>query len=485
MDGTDVARQVGADESAMAIHDNILGTLGNTPLVRLNKVTRGATAQFVAKVEFFNPGGSVKDRIGITIIEDAEQQGKLKPGGTVVEATSGNTGIGLAIAAAIKGYKCVFVLADKQSPEKIRQLKAFGARVLVTPTDVAPEDPRSYYSVANQIVAETPNSILANQYHNPVNPETHYRTTGPEIWNQTQGKVDVFVSGMGTGGTISGVGRYLKERNPKIQIVGADPVGSIIAEYIKTGKMGQAHPYKVEGIGEDFIPSIYDFSVIDDAVTVGDKESFLMARRLVREEGIFCGGSSGTAVVAALHYALDHKLGPDKLVVVMLPDSGTRNLGKIFDDEWMRENQFLDSADARVHNVLDLKARREVIAARCSSTVLETVNMMRAHDVSQLPVIDDEGQFAGLITEVSLLKYLLSAPGSDAASQTIHSLGVIDRDVATITPDMLLETVMSLFTTNQVAVVLEPEAGDSERHRVTGILTKIDLLTYLTTQHMG
>ncbi|MCC7206466.1 MAG: cystathionine beta-synthase [Anaerolineae bacterium] len=469
----------------MDIHDNILGALGNTPLVRLNRVTRGVAAQLVAKVEFFNPGGSVKDRIGPPIIEDAERQGKLKPGGTIVEATSGNTGIGLAIAAAIKGYKCVFVLADKQSPEKIRQLRAFGARVIVTPTDVAPEDPRSYYSVARQIVAETPNSILANQYHNPVNPETHYRTTGPEVWRQTGGKVDVFVTGMGTGGTITGVGRYLKERNPKIQIVGADPVGSILAQYIKTGQLGQAHPYKVEGIGEDFIPSNYDFSVIDDAITVGDKESFLMARRLVREEGIFCGGSSGTAVVAALRYALDHKLGPDKLVVVLLPDSGTRNLGKIFDDEWMRENRFLDSADARVHDILDLKSRRDVIAARCSSTVLETVNMMRAHDVSQVPVIDDEGKFAGLITEVSLLKYLLSTPGGDAASQPIHSLGVIDRDAPTITPDMLLDVVMGLFNTNQVAVVLEPEEGNAERDRVTGILTKIDLLTYLTTQHNG
>jgi cystathionine beta-synthase len=466
------------------IHENILGTLGNTPLVRLNKVTRGIPAQIVAKIEFFNPGGSVKDRIGITIIEDAERQGKLKPGGTVVEATSGNTGIGLAIAAAIKGYKCVFVLADKQSPEKIRALRAFGARVIVTPTDVPPEDPRSYYSVARQVVAETPNAILANQYHNPVNPETHYRTTGPELWRQTAGKIDVFVCGMGTGGTISGAGRYLKERNPKIQIVGVDPEGSVLASYIKTGTPGPAYPYKVEGIGEDFIPSIYDFSVINDAVTVGDRESFLMARRLVREEGIFCGGSSGTAVVGAIRYAMERRLGPEKLVVVLLPDSGTRNLGKVFDDEWMREHRFLDTADARVHDVLDRKARTDVITVRCSSTVGEAVNAMKEHDVSQLPVIDDEGQFVGLVTEVSLLKYLLSVQETDRAGRAINDVDVIDRNVATVSQDQMLEAVMSLFTTAQVVVVVEQVPG-SDRHQVTGILTKIDLLSYLTAQQSG
>src|SRR5215813_915850 len=326
------------------IHHTILDTMGNTPLVRLHKVVRGVQAQIIGKVEYFNPGGSVKDRIGITIIEDAERQGKLKPGGTVVEATSGNTGVGLAIAAAIKGYKCVFVLPDKQSIEKIKQLRAFGARVVVTPTNVDPEDPRSYYSVARQIATETPNAILANQYHNPANPETHYRTTGPEIWEQTGGQIDVFVAGMGTGGTITGVGRYLKEQNPHIKIVGVDPIGSIIYDYFKTGQMTEAHSYKIEGIGEDFIPSIYDFSVIDDMVQVTDKESFLMARRMVREEGIFCGGSSGSAVVGALKYIVENALGPDKFVVVLLPDSGYRNLGKVFDDEWMRENRFLDSA---------------------------------------------------------------------------------------------------------------------------------------------
>jgi cystathionine beta-synthase len=474
---------VGAAVQETQIHNTILGTLGQTPLVRLHRVARGAACDLVAKVEFFNPGGSVKDRIGITIIEDAERQGRLRPGGTVVEATSGNTGIGLAIASAIKGYKCVFVLADKQSPEKVRQLRAFGARVIVTPTNVPPEDPRSYYSVAKQVVADTPNAILANQYHNPVNPETHYRTTGPEIWQQTAGKVDVFVCGMGTGGTITGVGRYLKEQNPKIQIVGVDPVGSILHDYFKTGQMTGAHSYKVEGIGEDFIPSIYDFSVIDDTVKVTDKESFLMARRLVREEGIFCGGSSGSAVVGALHYATQQNLGPDQLVVVLLPDSGYRNLSKIFDDEWMRENRYLDSTitDTRVENVLMQKQRPELITVHCNSKVNEVVTWMKESDVSQLPVVDDDKHLLGLVSEVSLLKFLLNTPGSEATNAIIRDLDVVDRTVATVTPDTPLEAVMSMFTTSPVVVVVE--STDREDQRVpVGILTKIDLLSYLTAQ---
>jgi cystathionine beta-synthase len=463
------------------ILDNILGAMGNTPLVRLSRVARGVRCQVVAKAEYLNPGGSVKDRIGITIIEDAERSGTLKPGGTIVESTSGNTGVGLAIAAAIRGYKCVFVMPDKMSEEKIRVLRAYGARVVVTPTNVEPDDPRSYYSVAKQIVAETPNSILANQYHNPVNPQTHYETTGPEIWRQTGGKIDVFVAGMGTGGTITGVGRYLKAMNPKVQIVGVDPIGSILHDYFYTGKLSEARAYKVEGVGEDFIPSVYDFSVIDDIVKVTDKESFLMTRRLVREEGMFVGGSAGFAAQGALRYAADRDLGADKLVVVLLPDSGSRYLSKIFDDNWMRENRFLDNAwvDTPVKAVLDRKPPTPMIVAKASESVSDVISKLKANGISQLPVVGERDQLLGLVTEVSLLSYLLAQPGSDGAATAIQNANVIDANVQTLTPETPVEAVMSVFNTTPVALITERVPGSDDR-RVVGIITNIDLLDFLT-----
>lgn len=465
------------------IYENILGAMGNTPMVRLNRVARGVRAQVVAKVEYFNPGGSVKDRIGITIIEDAERKGLLKPGGTIVESTSGNTGVGLAIAAAIKGYKCVCVMPDKMSEEKIRVLRAYGARVIVTPTNVEPDDPRSYYSVARQVVEETPNSILANQYHNPVNPQSHYETTGPEIWRQTAGKIDVFVAGMGTGGTITGVGRYLKEMNPKVQIVGVDPIGSILYDYFYTGKITEANAYKVEGVGEDFIPSVYDFSVIDDIVKVSDKESFLMTRRLVREEGMFVGGSCGFAVAGALRYVQERDLGSDKLVVVLLPDSGSRYLSKIFDDNWMRENRFLDSelVESQVATVLERKTRQEMILARCTEPVADVVAKLKAADISQLPVVGERDQLLGVVTEVSLLNYLLRQPGGDASRTPIEDAGVINTNVPMVTRETPLETVMSIFSTEKLALVAE-SVPNSEDRRVVGIITQIDLLDYLASR---
>lgn len=483
MAANDSARQAADNAAEPQIYNSILETMGNTPLVRLNRVARGVRCQMVAKVEYFNPGGSVKDRIGITIIEDAERTGKLKPGGTIVESTSGNTGVGLAIAAAIKGYKCVFVMPDKMSEEKIRVLRAYGARVVVTPTNVEPDDPRSYYSVARQIVADTPNSILANQYHNPVNPQTHYETTGPEIWRQTAGKVDVFVVGMGTGGTITGVGRYLKAMNPKIQIVGVDPVGSVLYDYFYTGKMSEAHAYKVEGVGEDFIPSVYDFSVIDDMVKVNDKESFLMTRRLVREEGIFGGGSCGFAVAGAVRYAGERDLGPDKLVVVLLPDSGSRYLSKVFDDNWMRENRFLESewVETPVAAVLDRKTRHGLIVARCDESVGEVIAKLKQADVSQLPVVGERDQLLGVVTEVGLLNYLLRQPGGEASKVAIEDAGVVDAHVPTLTPETPIESVMSVFSTEKIALVTESVPNSDDR-RVIGILTQIDLLDFLASR---
>ncbi|MBK8027384.1 MAG: pyridoxal-phosphate dependent enzyme [Chloroflexi bacterium] len=459
------------------IHDNILGTLGGTPLVRLNKVARSIPAEIVGKVEFFNPGGSVKDRIGIQIIEDAEREGRLRPGGTIVEATSGNTGIGLAIAAAIKGYKCVFVLADKQSPEKIQILRAFGARVIVTPTNVEPEDPRSYYSVARRVVEETPGAILANQYHNPSNPKAHELTTGPEIWEQTGGDVHAVVMGMGTGGTVTGVARYLKSKNPNIQIVGVDPVGSILYHHFKTGgEMTEAHSYLVEGIGEDFIPSTYEFSLVDDVVQVSDKESFLMTRRLVREEGIFCGVSCGSAVAGALRYARAAKLTRGQRVVVILPDSGYRYLGKVFNDEWMRENRFLDPVwvGASVETLLDRRPPQQLIVAQCSDSIGSVIAKLREHSISQVPVVNAERQLLGLVSEVNLLSFLLKQNGAGGMEVSLEDSGVIETDPPSAELDTPLDVLMATLTGSRNVVIVK--AGDEVRD----IITKIDLIDFIS-----
>lgn len=327
-------------------YENILQTVGNTPLVRLNRLTKNIKASIYAKCEFFNPGGSVKDRIGIAMIEDAEKRGILKPGGTIIEGTSGNTGIGLALAASIKGYKLIFTITDKQSKEKINLLKALGAEVIVCPTAVEPDDPQSFYSVAERLSKEIPNSFYPNQYFNPENPKTHYRTTGPEIWKDTEGKVTHFVAGMGTGGTISGTGQYLKDQNPKVKVIGADPIGSIYYEKIKFDRKGEAKPYVIEGIGEDMFPATMDLKLPDDVIQVTDKDAFLTTRRLATEEGIFSGGSSGAAVWAALELA--KKLTEKDLVVVLIPDTGMRYLSKIYNDDWMEEKGYLTPKEAPV-----------------------------------------------------------------------------------------------------------------------------------------
>lgn len=455
------------------VYDGIQGVIGNTPLVRLGRIAAHLQATLYAKLELLNPGGSVKDRIGWYIVEQAEARGELRPGGTIVEATSGNTGVGLAIAAALKGYKTIFVMPDKMSEEKIRLLRAFGARVVITPTAVRPEDPRSYYEVAKRLARETPNAILANQYHNPDNPRIHELTTGPEIWEQTEGRVTDIVIGMGTGGTITGVGRYLKRQNPAIRVVGVDIEGSILKEiWQNKGRIPEgAYPktYKVEGIGEDFLPSTTDLSVVDEIVRVNDKESFLWARALVRQEGIFAGGSSGAALAGTMKYAAH--LPSDRLVVVIFPDSGSRYLSKFYDDKWMRENGFLgtDFSDVTLGDLLLAKRQHVLHTARLGQTMRQVIRLMHEHAISQVPVVGEDGTLVGLVEEVDLLNHLLDRH-DHSHEEPIDAL--VQHAQAVFPPETTLEEAMPWLTQGYALIVVEYS-------RPVGILTKIDVLDYM------
>ena len=454
--------------------DTFLDAMGDTPLVRLHRVTRGVRPQVYAKLEMLNPGGSVKDRIGLRMIEAAEREGLLKPGGTIVEPTSGNTGHGLAIAAAIRGYRCIFVMPDKMSAEKVQLLRAYGAEVIITPTAVAPESPESYYRVADRLTEEIPGAFQPNQYFNQENPAAHYDTTGPEIWEQTDGTITCFVAGVGTGGTITGCARYLKERNPDVLVVGADPEGSLFSAPDEP-----ARPYLTEGIGEDFWPETFDPKVVDRYVRVSDRDSFLTARAITRQEGILVGGSSGTALHAALEAGRD--LGPDDVVVVIFPDTGRNYLSKLYSDTWLLQYGFIEREHpVRVDEVLGAKAGElpEVIAVRTHDKVRQAVDVLQEHGISQAPVVrDDTGDVASLVGSIRERELL---------DRVFRDPDALQADVAEVMgPPIPLvehaEPIEVAFGELQSAPAVLVARGS----RVVGVLTRSDLLEFLAHRRRG
>jgi cystathionine beta-synthase len=452
----------------MKVHPNILSAIGRTPLVRLNKMVGPDDATVLVKCEFMNPGASIKDRMAVHIIERAEREGLLKPGGTIVENTSGNTGMGVALTAAVKGYRCIFTMPDKMSMEKINRLKALGAQVIVTPTNVPADSPKSYYETAKRIARETPNSFYLNQYHNPENIHAHYLTTGPEIWEETEGRLDYFVAGLGTGGTMSGAGRFLKEKKLAVVNVGVDPIGSVYEGYFRTRKLPEPHVYKVEGIGEDMLCKAMDFSVLDDIRQVDDKQSFVAARRLAREEGIFAGGSSGSAVHVAVQLAKE--VGRGKLIVTLLPDSGSSYVSKFYSDEWMRDNGFLDDRAGTVRELITAP-RRTVIAARSGDQIGKVIEVMRQHGISQMPVLSDGQKTEGMIHEYDLLNALIA--GTHKLTDAIDSIVAPLQGV--VTPETSIAQLREVFAQDNVAVVKEGQ-------KVVAILTKIDLIEHLAAR---
>jgi len=449
----------------------VLDAVGRTPIVKLNRVSAGLAADIFVKLEFANPSGSMKDRLAVLLVEELERAGKLKPGGTIIEATSGNTGAALAMVAAVRGYKSVFVLPDKVSQEKIAALRAWGAKVVLCPSAVEPEDARSHFSTAKRLAEETAGAAYANQYHSAANAEAYYRSLGPELFTQSNGEIDVLVSGLGTGGTLTGAGRYLKEHKPAVQIVGVDPVGSIYYDKFRYGRDTRAFAYKVEGIGEEFYPSTLDMKVLDDVIRVDDRECFAMARDLVRQEGLFCGGSSGAAVAGAIKYAKAREKKEN--IVVLLCDSAAGYFSKIFNDEWMRENGFV-GGEGTVRDLLEAKGARAMITARPDDSVKHVVQTMKQHGISQLPVVGDNDRLYGIVAEVDVLRHLVTGEGH--LDGTIEHL--VESDYASVTPETRVELLQSVLADAKIALV-------TEGRKLVGLVTKIDLIDYLSKHHLA
>ena len=453
----------------MQYFNNILEVIGNTPLVKINRITKDIPATILAKVETYNPGNSIKDRMALKMVEDAEKQGKLKPGDTIIEGTSGNTGMGLAIVAVIKGYKTIFTSTDKQSKEKFDALRAFGAKVIVCPTNVDPEDPRSYYSVSSRLEKEVPNSWKANQYDNPSNAKAHYETTGPEIWEQTDGKITHLVVGVGTGGTICGVGKYLKEKNPNVQILGIDTYGSVFKKYKETGifDKNEIYPYITEGIGEDFLPQNVDFNVIDHFEKVTDKDAALMTRRITREEGIFVGNSAGSAMAGLLQMKDRFKKGD--VVVVIFHDHGSRYLGKMFNDEWMHDRGFLTAGKITALQLIERHKDQPLVTVKESDTIHDAVAMMRKYNISQVPVSNGDKKFVGSLNDTEVFRKLIDNPqlGEKKVSE------IVQPGFPYVNPDSSIEEVSKLITPQNHAVLVNDMLGG------THIITRQDIVEAL------
>ena len=446
--------------------NNILETIGHTPLIKLNKITKDLPCTVLAKVEYFNPGNSIKDRMAIRMVEEAEKEGKLKPGGTIIEGTSGNTGMGLALAAIVKGYKCIFTTTDKQSKEKVDILKAVGAEVIVCPTNVEPDDPQSYYSVSKRLATEIPNSFYVNQYDNLANRLAHYEQTGPEIWEQTEGKITHLVVATGTGGTISGAGKFLKEKNPDIQVWAIDSYGSLLTKYWETGEidMKEVHPYITEGIGEDFVPQNYDMSVIDKFVQVTDKDGAVMARRIAKEEGIFVGYSAGSALQGL--FQLKKNFKTSDVVVVVFCDHGSRYVGKVYNDQWMLERGFLDVKTCK--DIINSRGVKRLVTVQKNHTVAEVVELMKKYDIEHIPVMSD-GEPVGSISENGLFKQVFHNP--NIRNETVEK--AMEKMYPVVSLDAPVEKISNLISKENGAVLAKDEQGNFH------IITKYDVLQSL------